>query len=222
MAYARAVDGGGQDGPVGRRAALPRAEREALVLDTASALFYARGVRAVGMDELIATTGLAKMTVYRLYPTKDHLVAGYLGRLRDQILAAVDDDVDRHAGRPDAALLAVLDAVRQDLARPGFRGCPFGNAAVDYDDPAHPARVVAGEYRAELRGRLRALATRLVGDAARGGELGDRLAVLIDGAYLSAAHLGPDGPAAAGLGLARDLVAAAVAPGSPSRDTASL
>jgi len=47
-------------------------------MDTAALLFYARGVHAVGMDELITSTGLAKMSVYRLFPTKDDLVGAYL------------------------------------------------------------------------------------------------------------------------------------------------
>lgn len=195
----------------GRRPALPRPERERVILDAAAELFYARGVRAVGMDQLIAELGLSKMTVYRLFPTKDALVQAYLERLRDRILAAVDADL----GGPDpaAGLRAVLDAIAADLARPGFRGCPFGNAAVDYDDPGHPARALAQQYREQLRGRLRRAARRLTGSRSRGDRLGDSLAVLIDGAYLNAAHLGPDGPARAGLALARDLLARAVEAG---------
>lgn len=200
-----------------RRPALPRGERERLVLDRAAELFYARGIRAVGMDELIADLGLAKMTVYRLFPTKDALVDAYLRRLERQILAAIDADVARHVDGPGGgsagALLAVLDAVEADLARPGFRGCPFGNAAVDYDDPAHPARTIAREYREELRRRLRELSERLSGDTV----LGDRVAVLVDGAYLSAAHLGADGPARAGIDLARELVAQAGGRRAPRR-----
>jgi hypothetical protein len=72
------------------------------------------------------------------------------------------------------------------------------------DDPAHPARTQARGYREALRGRLTRLATQL--DPAGGPALGGQLAVLVDGAYTSAAHLGPHGPAADGLRLARDLV----------------
>jgi len=93
---------------------------------------------------------------------------------------------------------------------PGFRGCPFNNASIEFHDPQHPARVQARGYREQLRGTLSRLAVQLTrGTGAGSGEgesLGSQLAVLIDGAYTSAAHLGPDGPAAAGLGLARHLV----------------
>jgi hypothetical protein len=114
----------------------------------------------------------------------------------------IDQDIDDHPGDPAAALDAILNAVEQDLSRPGFRGCPFGNAAVDYDDPAHPARTIARDYRHQLRQRLRLLCERLTGNAG----IGDQLAVLVDGAYLNASHLGPDGPARAGLALARRLI----------------
>jgi len=188
--------------PRARRTSLPRAQREAVILDRAAELFYARGIRSVGMDELIGDLGLSKMTLYRLFPTKDALVAAYLRRLQETILAMIDRDIDEHPGDPAAALDAILTAVEHDLSRPGFRGCPFGNAAVDYDDPAHPARTIAGDYRRQLRLRLRLLCERLAGNA----DLGDQLAVLIDGAYLNASLLGPGGPAHAGLALARRLV----------------
>jgi hypothetical protein len=112
------------------------------------------------------------------------------------------------------ALLAILDAIEADLRRPGFRGCPFNNASIEFDDPQHPARVQARAYREQLLGTLSWLAVQLArgdgGPGAGGGAgdgecLGAQLAVLIDGAYTSAAHLGPDG-AAAGLGLGRHLV----------------
>jgi AcrR family transcriptional regulator len=189
---------------------LSRQQRETQVLDTAARLFYARGVHEVGMDELVRATGLGKATVYRLYPTKDALVAAYLRRLATAISTAIEEQITAHAGDPGGALLAILDAIEADLRRPGFRGCPFNNASIEFDDPQHPARVQARGYRAQLRGTLSRLAvqlTRRTGAGSGGGEsLGSQLAVLIDGAYTSVAHLGPDGPAAAGLGLARHLV----------------
>lgn len=191
---------------------LDRAERERRVLDTAARLFYARGVHAVGMDELVTETGLGKATVYRLFPTKDLLVGAYLDRLAAQILA----DIDTHSAPPAHAadaLGSILDAVEADVGRPDFRGCPFNNASVEYGDPEHPARVAARQYRINLHDRLLGLARRLVlSDAAAAERLASQLAVLIDGAYTNAAHLGPSGPAKSGLALARQLVNGAAAP----------
>jgi AcrR family transcriptional regulator len=185
--------------PLQRSPAIPRAERERRVLDAAAELFYARGVHEVGMDELIAATGLGKATVYRLFATKDELIGAYLRRLAQTILAAIDADIARHREDPAAAISAIFAAISEDLARPEFRGCPFNNASIEFADPDHPARVAARDYRAELHRRLTDLAQATRPDA--GPQLGAQLAVLADGMYTSAAHLGPDGPAATGPAL---------------------
>lgn len=156
------------------------------------------------MDELVRETGLGKATVYRLFRTKDALVAAYLARLAATILHEIDTLAADSTG-PAQALIGVLAAIEQDLRRPHFRGCAFNNASIEFDDPDHPARIEARRYREQLAARLTELAEQLAGRR-RGAELGRQLAVLVDGAYTSAAHLGPDGPAAAGLKLARDLV----------------
>lgn len=176
---------------------LPREERERLVLDTAADLFYARGVHEVGMDELIREAGVGKATVYRLFPTKDDLIAAYLRRAAGEILALIDADIERHED-PRDAVRAIFAAIASDVARPGFRGCAFNNASIEFADPQHPARVVARDYRAGLHARL-------VGVA--GDELGSALALVVDGMYTSGAHLGPGGPAAAGPALAEALMA---------------
>jgi len=190
-----------------RAPALPRAERERRVLDAAAELFYARGVHEVGMDELVRATGLGKATVYRLFPTKDALIGAYLRRLSSSILGLVDDEVDRHSDHPARAVEAIFAAVAADVARPTFRGCAFNNASIEFPDPAHPARAAAREYRSELHRRLVALAERVRPGA--GETLGAQLALLIDGMYVSAAHLGADGPAASGPALAQRILATA-------------
>ncbi len=112
------------------------------MLDTAARLFYARGVHEVGMDELIREAGLGKATVYRLFPTKDLLVGAYLKRLAGEILGEIDRRA-ADADSPGQALQEMLAAIEADLRRSGFRGCAFNNASIEFDDPAHPARVAA-------------------------------------------------------------------------------
>lgn len=187
----------------GGRRVLARQARRERVLDTAARLFYERGVHEVGMDELVAATGLSKPAVYRVFPSKEALIGGYLSRLSDTILGMIDADRRRLA--PAAALHAVLEAVEDDLRRAEFRGCPFNNASVEFPDPDHPARAAARDYRRGLHARLVDLATAVAGEVA-GRRLADQLAVLIDGAYVSSVHLGPDGPSSAALALAHRLV----------------
>lgn len=174
------------------------------MLDVAAELFYARGVHEVGMDELVRATGFGKATVYRLFPTKDALVGAYLDRRAASILAAIDADIARHTDEPAAAVRAMFAAIADDITSPTFRGCAFNNASIEYPDPEHPARVASRDYRTELRRRLEELGERIA--PGRGGTLGAQLALIVDGMYVNAAHLGPDGPAAAGPELAGALI----------------
>jgi AcrR family transcriptional regulator len=174
------------------------------VLDTAAHLFYARWVHEVGMDELVESCGLGKASVYRLFPTKDALIGAYLGRLADDIAAMIAARIAEHPDDPRGALLAIVDDIADDLRRPDFRGCAFNNASIEFADPGHAARIQAREYRAYLLATFTELAEELTPE--RGPILGAQLAVVIDGCYTSATHLGPDGPAADGLVLARRLI----------------
>src|SRR4051794_21629437 len=182
-----------------------RAERQAIVLNTAERLF---STRSVGMDELVRETGLGKMTVYRLFKSKDDLVGAYLARKAATVLAFIDAELVRLQGDPRAALLSVVDAVERDVTRTGFRGCPFTNVSSEYDDPQHPARSAAADYKFELHMRLERLADEIVPGG--GEDLAAQIHLIIDGMYLSGGLLGPDGPAAHGRQLAEKLIGAAV------------
>jgi AcrR family transcriptional regulator len=186
-----------------------RAERQEIVLDTAERLFSQRSSRSVGMDELVRETGLGKMTVYRLFKSKDELVGAYLSRKAATELAYVDADLIRLEDDPRAALLSVVDHVEAEVTRSGFRGCPFTNVSSEYDDPQHPARVAAADYKFELHARLERLADQLLPGG--GDDLAAQVHLIMDGMYLSGGLLGPDGPAAHGRALAEKLVDTAVA-----------
>jgi AcrR family transcriptional regulator len=186
-----------------------RAERQAIVLDTAERLFSGRSSRSVGMDELVRETGLGKMTVYRLFKSKDDLVGAYLSRKAATVLAFIDAELDRLHGDPEAALLSVVDAVERDVTRTGFRGCPFNNVSSEYDDPQHPARSAAADYKFELYSRLERLSEEIA--PGNGEDLAAQIHLIVDGMYLSGGLLGPDGPAAHGRKLAERLIAIAKA-----------
>ncbi|SFO34750.1 transcriptional regulator, TetR family [Geodermatophilus obscurus] len=185
-----------------------RAERESIVLDTAERLFSTRSSRSVGMDELVRETGLGKMTVYRLFKSKDELVGAYLARRAATVLGHIDDII-RIEPDPRAALLAVVGSVEAEVTRAGFRGCPFTNVSSEYDDPQHPARSAAADYKFELHARLERLAEQVAPGV--GEDLAAQVHLIIDGMYLSGGLLGPDGPAAHGRDLAERLVDIAVA-----------
>lgn len=118
----------------------PAASARERILDAASAAFYARGIRAVGVDAVIADAGVAKATLYRHFPSKDDLVRAFLERRDGRWRAWLAEAVARIAPEPSGRPLAVFDALGEWFASDDFRGCAFLNAAAEIADPAHPAR----------------------------------------------------------------------------------
>jgi AcrR family transcriptional regulator len=167
----------------------PTAVRER-ILETASALFYRRGVRAVGVDLVVEEAGVAKTSLYRHFRTKDDLVAAFLAREDDDFWTTWDRVADRHKADPASELNAHLGWIGERIARPNYRGCPQLNVAAEFPDADHPARKVAAAHKRELRRRLEGIAERL--GVTRPTELGGQLALLINGAFVSSQVLSPD------------------------------
>lgn len=178
-----------------RQEAKPSAVRDR-ILATASKLFYRKGVHAVGVDLVVAESGMAKTSLYRHFGNKDALVAAFLDaedadfwRQWDAIAAANSDD-------PAAELDAYLDWMDVRLRRPGYRGCPQLNVVAELADPKHPARRIAIAHKERMRLRLTDIAKRLkLADPER---VGSQLALAFDGAFMSA-------PLGAGESMARTL-----------------
>jgi AcrR family transcriptional regulator len=201
------------------------------ILDTATDLFYQEGVRAVGVDLVVARSGVAKTSLYRHFATKDDLVAAVLERDDANYWAAWDRTARREESRksrknsespenpenpesPESPennareqLQAHLRWIARDIAGPKYRGCPFLNVATEFPAPDHPARGVAARHKAELRRRLGELATQM--GVRRPHGLADPLVLLIDGAYVNGQLSGKRGPARSLLAAAMALISAA-------------
>jgi AcrR family transcriptional regulator len=95
------------------------------VLRTALELFYQHGVHTVGIDRIIAESGVAKMTFYRHFPSKADLVAEYLGYMDRAWQRILQGFIGDEARPPRERLLAIFDAVEVFTRNPSFRGCPF-------------------------------------------------------------------------------------------------
>lgn len=124
------------------------------LLDTATRLFYTEGIRAVGIDRIIAEAGVAKATFYNHFPSKDLLVLAYIEE-QDQLgrmaVAALPKQVPRDM------IAAIMARISEAVTAGGWRGCPFLNAAAEYPDPESPVRQAVDARRAWHHGVLREL-----------------------------------------------------------------
>jgi len=164
------------------------------ILDVARDLFYREGIRAIGVDEIVKRAGVTKPSLYRSFPSKDELAASYLRKYDLEFWERFDEAVAAHPGDPRAQIVAFLTRVGKRTQKPDYRGCGMTNAAVEYPEHSHPARIVSEANKQELRRRLRAMAAAM--GAADSNTLGDGLLLLIEGAYISGQLFGVGGPAA--------------------------
>ncbi len=178
------------------------------LLGVADTLFYRRGIHAVGIDEVIASAGVAKMSLYRSFPSKDELIAAYLARRSGLYWDWWDRVLARHPGDPRRQLLALMASLRKRTLRAGWRGCPFTNAACEFPEPDHPARRVAESNKRTMRRRFRALAK--AAGARSPSRLADQLTLLFEGAYASVLTFGHRGPARALINAAEAVIDAQV------------
>lgn len=129
------------------------------VLATAYELFSKHGTRAVGVDRIIAESGVAKMTLYRNFASKDELILAFLDRREQRWTHAwLQSEVERRAATPGGRLLAIFDTFGEWFALEGFEGCSFINVMLEIVEPDHPVRDAAVRHLAEIRAFLSGLA----------------------------------------------------------------
>lgn len=136
----------------------PSEARERL-LHTATAIFYAAGIHAVGVERIVAESKVTRATFYRHFPSKEDLVVAYLERLHEHFRGRYDRAVA--SGRPAADILReIARQIVDDLHAPGFRGCAFINAAAEYPDADHPVHRAVLAHRQWFLGAVTDLVAR--------------------------------------------------------------
>lgn len=174
------------------------------ILDAAAALFYSEGIRAVSADRIIAAAETTKVTFYRYFRTKEDLVVAYLQAQSDRIRAAAGN----LSPDPCTGLAELAQAMGDETCLPGFRGCPFINAAAEFPDADSPVRAVVNEHRqwlhAEVSGRLARLG------AADPDALADQLLMLRDGAMVHGYVADPAGVTQALVSAGRAILSGAL------------
>lgn len=168
----------------------PAAETRQHVLAVAHDLFYVEGIRATGVDRIVAAAGIGPTTLYRLFGSKDRLVAAYVEReaaayraWATKLLTSGDD--------PRAQLKAFMTGVGEQVAGSACRGCPFQLTLVELPDPGHPAHQTAVELKRWVHAALRDLAARA--EALDPELTGDHLMLIAEGSYAAARSLSSAG-----------------------------
>jgi AcrR family transcriptional regulator len=161
------------------------------ILETADRLFYQDGIRAVGIDRIIAEAGVAKMSFYKHFPSKDDLILAVLKYREERVLEFFRSAMERHSKKPKTPLRAFFAALKDWFESPGFRGCAFQNAAVELADPAHPATQFVRGHKQRFSEFLRGLVEETVGNAA--AKVAPAVTLLVEGAVVTAVIQGkPD------------------------------
>jgi AcrR family transcriptional regulator len=114
------------------------------ILETAHELFSRRGIRDVGVDEIIERAGVAKATLYRHFPSKDDLVVAFLERREQRwTIEFIEAEAKSRGATPEEQLLAIFDAFDEWFRREDFEGCSFINTLLELraDHPAGKASI---------------------------------------------------------------------------------
>lgn len=166
------------------KSAVKKINKRQVVVQTAYDLFKRHGFHATGIDRIIAEADVAKMTMYRNFPTKDDLIAEVLNwrarRFRDQL----DRLTSRETTVP-AKILAIFDWYGRWFEGPEFHGCLFAHAIAEFGDPEHPVFKAASSQKAELRDYMSdILSAELPPDAS--DDVATAFLMLVEGATLLA------------------------------------
>jgi AcrR family transcriptional regulator len=181
----------------------------ARILTTATEFFYSQGIRSTSADRIIEAVGITKVTFYRHFRSKSDLVVAYLEE------QAVNDrgwmEASRRSGDAIASLRAVATGIGSASCLPGFRGCPFINAAAEFSDPQDPVRSVVDAHRKWTRDLFASIATDAgVRDV---DSIANQLVILRDGAMVNG-YLSDPETLAASLGAAFESIIDHAAVGS--------
>jgi AcrR family transcriptional regulator len=173
------------------------------ILDAAFRLFYAHGIRGVGVDTIIAESGVAKATLYKHFPSKDDLVLAYLDRVDAAWRGALRAAAEAAGPQPRVQLRGMFDALASACRRDGYHGCAFINTAAEsVPGSAIHARTV--EHKEAVRAWVGELATAAGADEP--DLLSRGLTLLLDGGLAAGVLDGDPAAAEASARAARTLI----------------
>lgn len=159
------------------------------LIDTALRLFYTHGFNATGIDKILSESGVAKMTLYKHFRSKEELILAALQRRDETFRNWLMAEMEKTSADPRARLLAMFDALKdwfEGRAFPGlgYSGCAFINAAGEFGDLDHPAHRVATEHKRRIVEYLSKICAQT--GARDPDDLAEQLSLLKEGAIVAA------------------------------------
>jgi len=159
----------------------PQTDARQRILAIADDLFYREGIRATGVDTIIAASEVAKTTLYRYFPSKDDLVVAYLEDRSQRFWELFEAAANQHVGQPKRQLLAIFEWLDELLSQADCHGCPLLVVSSEFPELGYPGHQIAIAQKQKVRDRLSALAALAGIRAAK--ELSAVLLMLLDGAF---------------------------------------
>jgi AcrR family transcriptional regulator len=176
----------------------------ARILNAAGELFSRQGIRAVGVDTIVAHAGVAKATLYHHFGTKDDLIVEWL-RTEANWLHWVRPEVERRGAEPLVQLVTIFDVFDEWFRGESFHGCPYERCAAEFPEADHPVRVEVGSFLRDVRAWLRELL--VAAGFPHPDELVSQIHVLIAGVLILADMVSSPAPARSGRANALDILA---------------
>jgi AcrR family transcriptional regulator len=162
----------------------PASDKRQHVVETAYALFKRTGFHATGIDRIIAEAEVAKMTMYRHFPSKDELIVEVLDyrarRFENQLDRLAQEDIT-----PEQKIGRIFDWHGRWFHSPDFHGCLFAHALAEFGDPRHPVFKAAARQKNGLKRRMQSILEEVM-PRGRAGSVAAALLMLIEGATLLA------------------------------------
>ena len=153
------------------------------ILEAANQLFYAEGIRAVGVDTICRHANVTKMTLYHHFASKDELITAYVEERVRKYWTWFEDVVGTASASPLGQLRNLVAGQATKLEDPCHRGCPFLNIRTEVVDADHPARKAVRAHKDEVRARLTTLCE--AAGASQPQKLTDQLLLLLHGASMT-------------------------------------
>jgi AcrR family transcriptional regulator len=152
------------------------------IFQAAKKLFYRNGIRGVSVDAIAAEADTTKVTLYRLFSSKDELIVQVLKDQSRRFWQWWDSVIAQHPGEPRKQIQTLFATFREEICcEHAERGCPVTNAAVEVVDDEHPAKEIIRQHKLEIGKRFRELCAAM--GAKQPDVLGDALSLLFSGVF---------------------------------------